>query len=120
METRALAASALAHDGVLVALFAGFASAHARRPATLAGHLLSASSVPPTPAAAPAPEPAAQLQPDQTPNRPKDEVVKIPKTKHSEPSRPKRESAENTTGPATVGSSGLSAEVGVDDANFEF
>jgi periplasmic protein TonB len=120
METRALAASALAHAGVLVALFAVFPSAHARMPQTLDVHLLSASSTPAAPAP-PAPEkPSAQLQPEKTPNKPTDEVVKIPKTKNNEPSRPKHETSENTTGPAVVGSSGLSAEVGVDDANFEF
>jgi TonB family protein len=120
METRALGASALAHAGVLVALFAVFPSAHARMPATLDVHLVSASSAPAAPAA-PAPEkPAAELQPEKTPNKPTDQVVKIPKTKNNQPSPPKHDTAENTTGPAAVGSSGLSAEVGVDDANFEF
>jgi TonB family protein len=122
METRALAASAMAHAGVLVALFAVFPSTRARMPATLDVHLLSPSSAPQpqAPAPAPAPEPSAQLQPEKTPNRPTDEVVKVPKTKNTKAPRPKKESAENTTGPAAVGQAGLSAEVGVDDANFEF
>jgi TonB family protein len=122
VETRALAASALAHVGVLVALFAVFPSAQARIPATLDVQLLSATAAPKAqpPAPAPAPTPAAQIQPEKTPNRPNDQVVKIPKTKTTEPPRPKHDTTENTTGPANVGSEGLSAEVGVDDANFEF
>lgn len=120
METRALGASALAHAGVLIALFAVFPSAHARIPQTLDVHILSASTTQAAPAP-PAPEkPAAQLQPEKTPNKPTDQVVKIPKTKNTEPSRPKNDKPENTTGEAAVGSAGLSAEVGVDDANFEF
>jgi len=123
VATRALAGSALAHAGVLVALFAVFPSAQARIPQTMDVHLLSPSSAPrPEPVAPPpTPEPSAQLQPEKTPNRPTDEVVKIPKTKNTTPPRPKqKEAVENSTGPASVGAAGLSAEVGVDDANFEF
>ncbi|HKA25698.1 MAG TPA: hypothetical protein VKF80_12025, partial [Candidatus Eisenbacteria bacterium] len=123
MATRALAGSALAHAGVLVALFAVFPSAQARIPQTMDVHLLSPSSAPrPEPVAPPpTPEPSAQLQPEKTPNRPTDEVVKIPKTKNTTTPRPKqKEAVENSTGPASVGAAGLSAEVGVDDANFEF
>ena len=121
MRSRALVASGLAHGIVLVALFAVF-PAQARMPQTLDVHLLSASATP-QPAAPAAPEPdkpSAQLTPEKTPNRPTDEVVKIPKTKNTEPPKPKTKAVENTTGTASVGAAGLSAEVGVDDANFEF
>jgi TonB family protein len=120
MATRALAGSALVHAGVLVALFAVFPSARARVPATLDVQLLSATAKSQSQAPAPAPDPSAQLQPEKTPNKPTDQVVKIPKTKRTEPPRPKHDTSESTTGPAAVGSAGLSAEVGVDDANFEF
>jgi len=121
MDGRTLAGSLAAHTAVLVGLFAVFPSARARTPATLDVRLLSGSPVQSPPQAAPEPEkPAAQLEPEKTPNRPTDEVIKIPK-KSKEPPRPAREKPlENTTGAATIGSSGLSAEVGVDDANFEF
>jgi TonB family protein len=121
MEGRTLAGSVAAHTAVLVGLFAVFPSARARVPATLDVHLLSGTPARSQPQVAPEPEkPTAQLEPEKTPNRPTDEVIKIPK-KTKEPSKPAREKPmENTTGAATVGSSGLSAEVGVDDANFEF
>lgn len=122
MRSRALVASALLHAGILVALFAVF-PAQARIPQTLDVHLLSASATSQPAAQAPAPEPekpSAQLTPEKTPNRPTDEVVKIPKTKNNEPPKPKTKEMENTTGAASVGAAGLSAEVGVDDANFEF
>jgi len=122
MPARALVASGAAHAAVLVALFAVF-PAQARMPQTLDVHLLSATATPQPAAPAPAPEPdtpSAQLTPEKTPNRPTDEVVKIPKTKNTTPPKPKTKEMENTTGQASVGAAGLSAEVGVDDANFEF
>jgi TonB family protein len=59
----------------------------------------------------------ADLQPEKTPNRPRDNPVKIERgTAH----KPAVEGTATSTGPASVGGTGLSADVGVDDANFEF
>lgn len=121
MEGRSLAGSVVAHVAVLVGLFAVFPSARARTPATMDVRLLSGTPAQSPPQVTP-PEPekpSAQLEPEKTPNRPTDEVIKIPKKTKDKPT-PSRQPMENTTGAATVGSSGLSAEVGVDDANFEF
>lgn len=123
MDGRSFLASITAHLAVLVGLFAVFPSARARTPATLDVHLLSIPASRTQPEAAPPPEPekaAAKLEPEKTPNRPQDEVIKVPKQKAKEPARAPQREVENTTGAAAVGASGLSAEVGVDDANFEF
>ncbi len=70
--------------------------------------------------AAPEPDegPKAQWKPEATPNRPRDKAVRIEKGAAKKPALPT--GAENMIGSATVGGTGLSADVGVDDADFEF
>ena len=62
--------------------------------------------------------PKAEWQPEATPNRPRDKAVKIEKGAAKKPALPT--GPENALGAAAVGGAGLSADVGVDDADFEF
>jgi TonB family protein len=69
---------------------------------------------------APEPEKTAhgKLEPERTPDRPRDKTIQLDKGQSVKPAP--RGAAETTTGPAAVGGAGLTAEVGVDDADFEF
>jgi len=69
-------------------------------------------------AAEPEEGPKAEWQPEPTPNRPRDRAVKIDKGVAKRPQLPP--GADNMIGSATVGGTGLAADVGVDDADFEF
>lgn len=62
--------------------------------------------------------PKAEWQPEATPNRPRDKAVRIEKGAAKKPALPA--GAENMIGSTAVGGAGLSADVGTDDADFEF
>ena len=121
MRWRYLAVSLFGHAAVFVALFVFVPAA---RPLTrfdaIPVHIVGSTTLP---AAKPVPPAAAPERPalpaETTPNRPKDEVVKLPKpAKEKAPTQPKETVLEDT-GPVQ-GAPGLSAGVAVDAANFEF
>jgi TonB family protein len=129
--SRGILGSAVLHAIFFVALFAAVPSGRPLRvPDAIHVNLVgdpAAAQARARTSAAPANEEKAEeaaekpaekspLTPEKTPNRPRDEAVKLPKKTTPSPSRV----AETTTGTATVGGAGLSAEVGVDEADFEF
>lgn len=122
MTWRNLVGSAAAHAALFAVLFLVHPLAGPGRvPAAIRVNLVS-----PQPGAAEArmavakPEeaPKANLTPEKTPNRPREKTVKVAKSTPKKPVVPA--GPESALGSAAVGSAGLSAGVGVDDANFEF
>jgi protein TonB len=91
----------------------GDPGAAARRPRTSA----APAAEPKMSEAEEKPRDRSPLPPEKTPNRPRDEAVKLPKKATPGAAG---QVAETTTGTATIGGAGLSAEVGVDEADFEF
>jgi protein TonB len=127
--SRGILFSAALHALFFVALFAAVpASRPLRITDAIQVNLVGAPGQAPAAKAAPAESPSVEtpekpqdrstLEPEKTPNRPRDEAVKLPKK--TAPAAPKSAVAEITTGAAAVGGAGLSAEVGVDEADFEF
>lgn len=122
MTWRNLVGSAAAHAVLFAVLFLVHPLARpSRAPAAIRVNLVSpqtGTAEARMAVAKPDEAPKAELKPEKTPNRPRDKAVKIAKGTPKKPALPA--GPENALGAAAVGSAGLSAGVGVDDANFEF
>jgi TonB family protein len=118
---RNLLGSATAHAVVFLVLFAVHPLANpATLPTAIQVNLVSlprGSGARQVEVAEPEQKTKTDLTPEKTPNRPRDNPVKVAR---GEAHKPAVTGAAASTGPAAVGGAGLSADVGVDDANFEF
>lgn len=121
MGWRTLAGSAAAHAVAFSLLFLLYPTSRPMAvPSSIRVNLVNLPTgrvVPRVASNEPESKPRPDLEPERTPNRPRDQAVKLPKPAKE---NPKPKPGEATTGPAAVGAPGLSAEVGVDDPNFEF
>lgn len=124
MRWHPLAFSTVGHLMILTIVFLVIPASRGKAVTrTIPVNLVSLPSGPATikpPKSAPKTESRPKMEPEKTPNRPRDEVVKLPKGKEEKPQpieTPAPETKENDTAPVGAG---LAAGVAVDAVDFEF